>query len=429
MNIVKKSLCIAIGFALSIAVSAADTCDGKGATRVIDTDDFRETIWLYGTSGTDVWVVKGSRYANLVVFFDLQAAHTAVDDAPKGSGSGGHDKICITHSEVSASIFIRGEYKSYVKTNGYNLYLMTNQAGKAGSVKFIADYQGYGQHNYYVLGSKGNDSVTVNVPNSFLGFSKISTFSGQDNVLLDEAQRAGGNYVSGGSGDDLIAGSGSNDLIIGGTGKDTIYGNGGDDLLIGADAALTIESIGSVYSEAAYIYNDGPKYAYEAGVIEVISGDRSGSKIYGGDGDDVIMGSDGSDDIEGNQGNDWIYGLEGSDNIHLGAKKNDNGTYSWKMADGSRTGSFTIETEADRDGGIVDGGKGNDMIWGSDSTDTLIGDEGADRLFGMGGNDSLRVGTCSGGDNYSYGMDGSDSISYCSGDWVFTGANSGFIAR
>jgi Ca2+-binding RTX toxin-like protein len=48
----------------------------------------------------------------------------------------------------------------------------------------------------------------------------------------------------------------------------------------------------------------------------------------------------------------------------------------------------------------IDGGDGNDTLYGSDSNDTLYGGNGDDTLYGWGGNDDLQGGT--GNDTYMY---------------------------
>ena len=57
----------------------------------------------------------------------------------------------------------------------------------------------------------------------------------------------------------------------------------------------------------------------------------------------------------------------------------------------------------------IDGGTGNDVIWGSDATETLVGGDGNDILFGGSGNDTLTGG--SGADTFEFTRSaGSDTI-------------------
>ena len=57
----------------------------------------------------------------------------------------------------------------------------------------------------------------------------------------------------------------------------------------------------------------------------------------------------------------------------------------------------------------IDGGTGNDVIWGSDATETLIGGDGNDILFGGSGNDTLTGGA--GADTFEFTVSaGNDTI-------------------
>ena len=57
----------------------------------------------------------------------------------------------------------------------------------------------------------------------------------------------------------------------------------------------------------------------------------------------------------------------------------------------------------------INGGTGNDVIWGSDATETIIGGDGNDILFGGSGSDTLTGG--SGADTFEFTVTaGSDTI-------------------
>lgn len=425
----KTSLQITL-FAASLSLVsftwAADTCNGKNATKVINMNTAGSDAIAYGTSGNDVWVVKGSTASGmLLAFFDLQAAHAAVDNAPAGSASGGNDSICIVNPEAPVAVYAKQQYRTYVNSKSYHTAVRTNYQDGEGRLEFIVNYQGGGQAQYDVRGTEGDDYISIKAANSQ---SLVYGYGGDDTIELDANQTQRGNFVDAGSGDDVIFGSAMNDIIIGGIGEDEIWGNGGDDFLVGADADTNMEINNSIWDISAYAYRYTAKELYSDEIVTVIRGDTNRSRIYGGDGDDVILGSDGYDSIEGEAGNEWIYSYDGSDRISLGWHDNNNGTYSWTTADGLREGSFTIETFPDNDGGKVWGGNGTDMIWGSDGNDYLAGEADNDRVFGMGGNDELRAREC-GDRDYAYGMGGSDKISYCTGDWVFTAHNNGFIAQ
>ena len=79
----------------------------------------------------------------------------------------------------------------------------------------------------YIVGGHGNDvfGTNVAVPVTMLG--------GDGDDSLGTAFIAPPALLVGGPGNDILAGTSSNDTIDAGGGNDTLQGNGGDDLLIG----------------------------------------------------------------------------------------------------------------------------------------------------------------------------------------------------
>ncbi len=89
-----------------------------------------------------------------------------------------------------------------------------------------------------------------------------------------------------------------------------------------------------------------------------------------------------------------VYGLDGKDTIDLSGLT-------------SFGGAVTL-----------DGGAGNDTIFGSPGKDTILGGAGIDDLYGLGGHDTLDGGasTASGG-NFLFGGAGNDTLLYYSPDY------------
>lgn len=146
---------------------------------------------------------------------------------------------------------------------------------------------------------------------------------------------------------------------------------------------------------------------------DVVLGTSGPDDIRGKAGDDTICGMGGNDFIHGNSGNDWIDGGAGVDNLRGG--QGDDVMYTGSGATvgtGSRafggTGDDEINggTEADdlrggRGADIVRGYAGDDSLTGNDDNDTLYGGGGDDLVKGGNGNDNLNGGngsdTCDGG--------------------------------
>jgi Ca2+-binding RTX toxin-like protein len=183
--------------------------------------------------------------------------------------------------------------------------------------------------------------------------------------------------------------------------------------------------------------------------------------IHGLGGDDIIEGRDGDDNLFGDEGNDTIYGGDGHDTIDgglgddvlMGEKGNDqvlgfNGN-DWVFGDSAqRMGNVWQPLESQHDGNdTLEGGAGDDKLYGSGGSDEIDGNADIDDLYGGTGNDTLDGGSAhdylagqagddtlkSGGGgnpmwqeyNWLYGGDGDDILLGESGDatWFDGGAN------
>jgi Ca2+-binding RTX toxin-like protein len=113
---------------------------------------------------------------------------------------------------------------------------------------------------------------------------------------------------------------------------------------------------------------------------ETLVGGSSNDTITGGTGDDRILTGDGSDLIEGGDGNDQINGYPAT-----------GGAYSYWAFAGTK---------------IINGGNGDDFIYGADGADSLTGGSGKDLIYGASGNDTLDGGL---GNDYLSGGDGNDT--------------------
>lgn len=131
----------------------------------------------------------------------------------------------------------------------------------------------------YVSGGAGNDSLTVGT------YAVAWGDSGNDTI-----HAAAGTIAQGGSGNDLIYTDG--DAADGGTGNDDIRGGAGDQSLTGGDG------------------ND------------VLRGGTGNDVLYGGKGNDVLYGNAGADTLYGNSGNDKLYGGAGKDKLYGGPGRN-----------------------------------------------------------------------------------------------------------
>lgn len=197
-------------------------------------------------------------------------------------------------------------------------------------------------------------------------------------VLREQSSWFVGVVLSGGQGDDLMAGSDYRDTLMGGMGRDLLAG-GGDDDLIGGDAS---------YEPVDETPND-PRphrlwYPAKPGAYDSAAGDN-----------DILFGGNGNDSIYGDGGGDWLSGGEGTDRL-VGGVGSDT-----LFGDGdgdflSAGDQFGNSSPADHD--VLDGGDGDD---------SLEGGAGLNLMFGGAGNDSLYNGT---GATIAFGGEGNDKF-------------------
>jgi Ca2+-binding RTX toxin-like protein len=137
--------------------------------------------------------------------------------------------------------------------------------------------------------------------------------------------------------------------------------------------------------------------------------------IYGGAGNDTINGGAGADVIHGGTGDDYIDGGPGI----AGAMDQ---LYGDAGNDIIKAGSQTF-------GSLLDGGAGNDQLYGNFATDTINGGDGndylssgggADIMHGGAGDDSLKGGTAA---DQLYGDDGNDTLVGGTGNEYLSGGN------
>ena len=266
--------------------------------------------------------------------------------------------------------------------------------------------------------------------------------------------------ITGGSGNDSMAGYGDAvDIFHGNGGNDTLSGAGGADKLYGGDGDDTLNA-GESYASAgipdADVVDggDGTDYATlnfsqatadqtidfsqaaGAGSLTLLGGTTltsierinftsgSGNDTFTGTLlDDMILGGDGDDTfyITTDGGSDNLQGQDGYDTfIFDGSSLSDAVNFSWSSNNARFNLTFSGNTDYLYHGEHfeITGGSGNDAITaynqglddvftGNGGNDTLRGYNGNDTLSGGDGNDTLDGGT---GDDVLTGGDGDDTL-------------------
>ena len=261
----------------------------------------------------------------------------------------------------------------------------------------------------------GDDTFTLSAANDYAnGLEGNDTLNGHDgnDTLL------GGNgddFLVGGAGLDSLSGNDGSDQLTLDAGNDTIDGGAGLDWLniggttnskvnleqvsqqntgYGLDVILNIENIsgGSAIDRlfgtaAANVFagNDGNDFLYGRGGADILIGGDGNDRLYDGEGDDFVSGGAGNDRFYVDSGNDVLDGDDGVD---------------WLFFTGTANATVNLARVTTQDTGYgmdritnienVSGGKGDDRIYGTDTSNSLRGGTGDDKLYGRGGNDQLR---------------------------------------
>ena len=192
----------------------------------------------------------------------------------------------------------------------------------------------------------------------------------------------------GGSGDDLLIAGDGNDSVWGGDGNDDLYGEPGNDRLYGENGDDT---------------------------------------LFGDKGIDILVGGNGNDTLQGENDNDVLIGDgqgDGTDGLQSIIEKAVNAETFRDFLDlksPEELESYMSKFETENDGNdTLEGGDGNDLLFGMGGNDQLDGGDGNDLLFGGSGDDYIDGGE---GRDTIYAGDGNDIIVYDSNDYLVSGGS------
>lgn len=278
-----------------------------------------------------------------------------------------------------------------------------------------------------VLYGQGGDDVLIGGTTAFGSTNQLWGGMGSDTasyvgttgaVYVDLAAQAG--YVAGvltdqmnsvenangGSGNDVLVGDATANVLNGAAGADALYGQDGDDTLIGGTTAAGATNQlwgGSGSDTASYVGMSGTVHAdmgAQAGYVDGVLVDQMNSieNLTGGSGNNFLIGDAAANVLTGGASTDYLYGQDGDDTLIGGAASPGDANQLWGGA-GSDTASYAgttgsvhadLTAQAGHVGGVlVDLMNSIENLIGGSNTDTLLGDAGANRLSGGGGGDAL----------------------------------------
>ncbi len=264
---------------------------------------------------------------------------------------------------------------------------------------------GNGQFSYTPnLGFVGRDDFTYTIVDAGSGRQT------QGRVYVDTKDVVGDEYLTGGSGSDVIDGGVGNDALLGFEGNDVLDGGSGSDILQGGN---------------------GIDWLFGRDGADTLDGGEETDALFGGDGDDNLTGGAGGDSLDGgygddvingNGGIDWLYGSFGDDELIGGADTD--ALFGQEGNDTLRGGDAGDSVDGGADDDQLFGDAGVDWLYGQSGNDSLDGGDDGDVLFGGAGNDTLSGGA---GNDSLDGGDGDDVLNGGAGvdiHWGGLGADS-----
>jgi Ca2+-binding RTX toxin-like protein len=241
---------------------------------------------------------------------------------------------------------------------------------------------------------------------------------------------SGNNLLDGGEGDDTLNGGAGADTMVGGNGSDTYYvdnigdavlesaPNGGFDIV---NTAITLTMPTNV--EVMYLIGSAPINGFGNDADNQIIGNSNSNTLTGGFGNDYLFGEGGADTMLGGIGND-TYNVGNVDDVIIELSGDGRDTVfsnasaytlsaNVEVLQVYATGVSGTGNELDNEiyanfrPNTLDGGAGNDLVYGAGGNDTIHGSAGDDELHGGADQDVL----FGDGDNDElFGEDGKDVL-------------------
>ncbi|WP_180298975.1 calcium-binding protein [Snodgrassella alvi] len=273
-----------------------------------------------------------------------------------------------------------------------------------------------------IAGGPGNDKL-------YGGDGIDNLFGGAGN---DELYGESGNdYLSGGDGDDILNGGEGDDILNGGAGNDTLWGKEGYDIINGGPGNDTL--YGGDWNKDRYIFQRGhgqdliEDFEYDSAVGSyneiVFENAKLADAVFSRSGNDLVIHAYANEDSVTftnffnyqmhTRAFNFIFDDESInyqeliDNGYIFTLHGNGTLNGWKGKDILNGGDGDDKLYGDKGDDILNGGDGNDTLNGGEGNDILNGGDGNDTLNGGEGNDILNGGA---GDDTLWGKEGYDII-------------------
>lgn len=221
------------------------------------------------------------------------------------------------------------------------------------------------------------------------------------------------NSLSGGEGSDFLYGLTGADTLMGGAGDDILVGGADADVLDGGEGTDLADYSDSASGVTVRLWNGTGESGDAQGDTLTSIEDVNGTAF----GDTIVGSSASANRLDGGAGNDFLYGLGGDDVLIGGAGADvlDGGAGSDSVDYSGSSAAVLIRLwNGSGEGGDAQGDtlSSIEAVTGSAFNDTLIGDyDSSDQLNGGDGNDNL------------YGLSGDDTLSGGTGDDILVGGS------
>ena len=422
------------GFGPTLALSSLDGSNGFRLDGVSSSDSSGYSVASAGD-------VNGDGFADLIIGASSANSSTGRSYVVFGKASGFGASFALSSLDGSNGFVLGG-------VNGLS------QSGY--SVASAGDVNGDGFSDLIVGAPVTNEFTGA----SYVVFSPASGAATYAGTTLADTER-------GTAAGDTFRGQGQNDRIFGNAGNDTADGGAGNDTLDGGTGTDTA-SFASATSGVVYgLLAQGSAFNTQGAGTDrltnfenltggafndTLGGDLGSNILNGGAGDDRLFAWNGGDSLLGGDGNDVLYGSTGFGDSLQGGLGDDvyqvnsiTTVVTENAGEGSNIAFVTVSgwtqaahiaasylvgdgnslagSEGDdqlvanaAQGSTLNGGNGNDVLWGQGQADVLIGSAGQDVLRGGAGNDTLSGGA---DNDQLVGGDGADSFAFTVAGWGY----------
>lgn len=414
---------------------AGDTLSGDSGEDVLLGDDGALTRTLTGSTGPQAGALTAGRVSVQRSLTPYDLGETPAGAASGGDridggaendvllGQGGDDRVDGgTHDDYAeggqGSDLVLGGAEDDDLAGGSSATTSDNDAGAIGQPDGADNVQGgagddlaIGDNGLLTRGGDDRDWRTdrANVTGTGLVPGRGIALFDLNGAVPATANTAhsSGDAISGQGGADVVLGQDGNDRISGGGDDDYIEGEGGGDRLHG-DVALTAIELVVAPETAAWATPAVDDAAVVAGQDDLVGGAsregyRDGADTIDGDGDDdFVVGDNGAvarvvDDGTTDRVHTQRYGPERTG--HAKIREAGGGATSTRFCPTTGTSATsTCEADGAYGGDAVDGGAGQDVLYGQDGDDTIRGGADDDDIYGELGADVL------------HGEDGEDAV-------------------